>query len=66
MEKAVEILWEQRHGAAKEMCDGGNCFYGTINFNGSGKFAIYIIQIQCGKLVAFNYWNDGIFVFLLW
>ena len=47
------------------MCDGGNCFYGTINFNGSGKFAIYIIQIQCGKLVAFNYWNDGIFVFLL-
>ena len=33
----------------------GETFYGIVYFNGSGKFAIYTIHIQCGKLVDFNY-----------
>lgn len=54
MEKAVGILREQRYRPTKEMCDGGNYFDGNVNFNGSGKSAVYSIQIECGKLVDFD------------
>ena len=54
METAVGILREQRYRPTKEMCDGGNYFDGNINFNGSGKSAVYSIQIECGKLVDFD------------
>lgn len=54
MEKALGILREQRYRPTKEMCDGGNYFDGNVNFNGSGKSAVYSIQIECGKLVDFD------------
>ncbi len=54
MEESVGILRLHGRGVDKEMCNGRNCSYGTVNFNGGGRFAICTIQIQCGKLVDFD------------
>ncbi len=54
MEESVGILRLHGCGLDKEMCNGRNCSYGTVNFNGGGRFAICTIQIQCGKLVDFD------------
>ena len=46
------------------MYNGGDCFDGIFHFDDSCKPTNYSIQMECGKLVDFDYWINRVFAFL--